>query len=146
MKKPLYFYGNGKSLTELHPLRREGDVAFVVLPLSEAAKDFLVGEAESALRLAIDNRVLNPRVLATAVLEAWLKAARGPNSRDQHLPLEVVPPPAGETKGIPSHRFASYLSDAIDWHRQNTNDPHNIDNAAIAILTEVREALLRALQ
>ena len=33
------------------------------------------------------------------------------------------------------------LDKAIAFHRNNTNDPHNIGNAVICALTEVREAL-----
>lgn len=39
-----------------------------------------------------------------------------------------------------------HLDAAIVWHRQNHNDPHNIGNAVIAALTEVRTAIAKAVQ
>lgn len=146
MKKPFLRYADGKSPADLLEARGRDQAVYLCLPLSEVGKDFLINEADRSIRAAIDAGILNPRVLAVGVLDAWLKAARGDNVRDpKPEPLEEVAP-AEKTKGIPSHRFASFLSDAIDWHRQNTKDPYNIDPAAIVILTDVRFALLKALK
>lgn len=36
--------------------------------------------------------------------------------------------------------FIGALDRAIDFHRNNRNDPHNVGNAVIAALSEVRDA------
>lgn len=36
--------------------------------------------------------------------------------------------------------FLGALDRAIEFHRTNTNDPHNVGNAVVAALTEVRDA------
>ncbi len=43
-------------------------------------------------------------------------------------------------KANSDQQFIDALDARIDYHRSNTYDPYNIGNAAILILTEVREA------
>ena len=39
-----------------------------------------------------------------------------------------------------AERFLENLDDKIAFHRNITNDPHNIGNAALCVLIEVRNA------
>lgn len=131
MKKPFYFYGNGKSPADLHAKPAAGDTPYLVLPLSEVGKDFLVGEAEYVIKVALDSGIKNPRVIGTAVLDAWLKQARGSNTHGPQTPAPVFTVP-------PAESFLEELSKSIEWHYQNTKDPYNIDHAAISILSSIR--------
>ena len=40
--------------------------------------------------------------------------------------------------------IADDLIQKVNWHRQNHNDPYNIGNSAIVILTEVSKSLAKA--
>lgn len=43
-----------------------------------------------------------------------------------------------------ARQFAANLQKAIDWYRENTNDPHGTSNAVLCSLTEVRVAFMSA--
>lgn len=134
MKKPFYFYGNGKSPAELHPLRGPNEVAYLVLPMSEAAKDLALSEAESVIKVTLDSGIRNPRVIGTAVLDALAKAARGDTIR---TPKDD---PSTEFTAPPADVFLEQLNKAIEWHYQNTHDPYGIDHNAISIMSSIRIA------
>lgn len=87
-------FGHPKTRGDLRETRIALDVPFLVLPLSEAAKDFAVSEAEGVLRTALHSGINNPRTLGTVVLDAWLKAARGSNSHEVKADSEPQPAPA----------------------------------------------------
>lgn len=36
--------------------------------------------------------------------------------------------------------FVNALGRSIEFHRKNANDPHNVGNAVVVALTEVRDA------
>lgn len=44
----------------------------------------------------------------------------------------------------PEEKFVSILDRMIEWRRNNTYDPHGIDNAVIVSLVEVRSAFAEA--
>jgi hypothetical protein len=48
------------------------------------------------------------------------------------MKIPTVPSPDWHLK------FARNLDVAIEFHRTNTNDPHNVGNAAVLVLSEVR--------
>ena len=49
------------------------------------------------------------------------------------MQLPKVPDPEWHLK------FCHNLDRSIEFHRQNQNDPHGVGNAAVLILSEVRE-------
>lgn len=44
----------------------------------------------------------------------------------------------------PESRFVAHLDAAIKFHQRNSNDPHNVSNAVICALVEVRNAFAEA--
>ncbi len=55
---------------------------------------------------------------------------------------KTVPKPDFISRGevqTNNRAFIHALNRAIEFHRTNTNDPHNIGNAVIAALIEVRD-------
>lgn len=52
----------------------------------------------------------------------------------------------GKLGGAPTRerRFIAALDRAINFHAENTNDPHNIGSAVICALNEVKEAFRSA--